>query len=98
MMNPMAKIIVNNVPKSFENVNRIVFSPIKKGTKKHFAPFTSYYLFTDKVKIALNSSSLFGNVLSSISLIVIFTNFKFVASSELKKALMFFLITLKSQL
>lgn len=84
MMNPMAKIMVKSVPKSFENVYRIVFSPIKKGTK-HFAPFTSYYLFTDKVKIALNSSSLFGNVLSSISLIVIFTNFKFVASSELKK-------------
>lgn len=82
--------MVKSVPKSFENVYLHSLFSYKERHKKHFAPFTSYYLFTDKVKIALNSSSLFGNVLSSISLIVIFTNFKFVASSELKKALMFF--------
>ncbi len=36
MMNPMAKIMVKSVPKSFENVYRIVFSPTKERHKKHF--------------------------------------------------------------
>ncbi len=83
MMNPMAKIIVNNVPKSFENENCIVYFSYKEGTKLLYLSVADY-LFTDRVNIALNSSSLFGNVLSSISFIVIFTNFKFAASSNLK--------------
>lgn len=52
MMNPMAKIIVNNVPKSFENVNRIVFSPIKKGTKNIL--HLSRHIIYSQIKLKLH--------------------------------------------
>ncbi len=47
----MAKIIVNNVPKSFENVNRIVFS--YKGTRKNILHL-SHHIIYSQIKLKLH--------------------------------------------